>query len=440
MDDKLKKIGIQIPNILLPKNIDLTKWSVVACDQYTSEPEYWEQVKKFVRNDPSTLNIIYPEVYLEEPEEKKKERINKINQTMTNYLENILQEKQGFIYLERTVNDEQGNKKIRKGLMVCIDLEKYDYNKGSKSLVRATEGTVLERLPPRIEVRKDALLELPHIMVLIDDPDNTVIEPLTSLKTEKVYDFDLMMNGGHLEGYRINNEIQEKIIDSLFNLADKENFNKKYNLENEEVLLFAMGDGNHSLATAKAIWEERKKQGASQDDLARYALVELVNIHEGALEFEPIHRVIFNIKKPILEEMKNKFNDNFEYINCSKEEMINKVKTQIGDEQKIGFIQENIFGIITIKNPKHNLVVGTLQKFLDEFIKENAEKIDYVHGQEPTCELGAKIDNCGFFLPVIKKTELFKTVILEGALPRKTFSMGEAEEKRFYLECRKIRR
>ncbi|MCC7570077.1 DUF1015 domain-containing protein [Candidatus Micrarchaeota archaeon] len=431
MDEKLESIGVRIPKILLPKKeIDLKKWSVVACDQYTSEPEYWEKVKDFVGDLPSTFNIIYPEVYLEENENKKQERIENINKNMKNYLENVLEEKQGFVYLERTVNG-----KTRKGLMVCIDLERYDYNKGSQSLIRATEGTVLERLPPRIEVRKDAPLELPHIMVLIDDPERTVIEPLSDKKKEKIYDFELMMGGGDLKGYAVDGE---QIIDALFSLADKGTFTEKYSLEKSvEVLLFAMGDGNHSLATAKAIWEEAKKQGKT-DGLERYALVELVNVHDEALEFEPIHRVVFNIQKPILEEMKEYFGDDFHYEKCSKEHMIQMVEKGSADHL-IGFIESGEFGMIKITNPANNLAVGTLQEFLDKFVKEHAEKIDYVHGSKPTCDLGAKQGNCGFYLPSMKKSDLFKTVILDGALPRKTFSMGEAEEKRFYLECRKIK-
>jgi len=448
-----EKIGMHIPDILLPsKNIDLTKWSVVACDQYTSQPEYWDEVGRIVDNSPSTLHLIFPEVYLEEGNADL--RIEKINSTMEQYLNDNILTSLGacLIYVERqTIHGS-----LRKGLIAAVDLEKYDYNKGAQSLIRATEGTVLERIPPRVRIRQNAPIELPHIMLLIDDPDKTVIEPLTekAFSFEKLYDFDLMMDGGHIKGYRISDEETiAGIVKALEILADKDKFDEKYNAGPDKgVLLFAVGDGNHSLASAKAHWENIKST-LTHDELsghpARYALVEIVNVHDSGLIFEPIHRVVFNVKaEKLLNEAVSYYRSASGVTNASfhiyetKEQMYRELK--IYRERKgihaIPFIAGQSYGILVIVNPSSNLEVGTLQSFLDEFIKKNSNvKIDYIHGDEIVTTLGSQDGNVGFYLPPMNKHDLFKTVILDGALPRKTFSMGEAEEKRFYLECRKIR-
>lgn len=436
MNKNYETIGLQKPTILLPKeNVDLSKWSVVACDQYTSQPEYWEEVYKNIGGVPSTGHIIFPEVYLEK--EDKQERIKNIQNNIKDYIEkDIFNAVDSFIYVERTIKG-----KIRKGLMVALDLEKYDYNKGSQTLIRATEGTVLDRLPPRMEIREGALLESPHIMVLIDDPNKQIIEKISEKKSElkKVYDFELMMNGGHVAGYLVDEKLDEIIISGLEKLSDKNLFQSKYGVgEDKGVLLFAMGDGNHSLATAKAIWEKNKSK-VGMDHPSRWALVELVNVHDEALVFEPIHRVVFGVKENPLEEMKKYFGDNYNYFSCTdKNEMTIKVG-ELNQKQRVGIVYNNQFGYAEIANPSLNLAVGTLQKFLDDFLKNGkAEKIDYVHGLDVVCNLSNKESNVGFYLPGMDKNDLFKTVILDGVLPRKTFSMGEAEEKRFYLECRKI--
>ena len=297
-------------NILLPKDVDMTKWSVVACDQYTSEPEYWKEVESIVGSSPSTLNLILPELYLEE--ENVEERIKKINLTMEDYLkENIFQEYPNtMIYLER----KQSDGKVREGLMGMVDLEDYSYEKGSQTLIRATEKTVIERIPPRLKVRENAPLELPHIMILIDDEKKNIIESLKNKVTAKdiVYDFDLMENGGHIKGYNLSDEVIKGIEKGLEGLMDKDYFEKKYNVKDKGILLFAMGDGNHSLATAKANYENLKKTMSKEEYLnnpARYALVEIVNLHSKALEFEPIHRVIFNTDVNNLIEELNKYYD-----------------------------------------------------------------------------------------------------------------------------------
>jgi uncharacterized protein (DUF1015 family) len=433
-----EEIGIHVPEILLPKDgSDMTKWAVVACDQYTSQPEYWKNAMDLVGDTPSTLNLILPEVYLETPREE--ELVSEVNSNMKKYLEeNILvKQKPGFILVDRKTSKVSS----RKGLVVGLDLEHYDFREGSKTLIRATEGTIVDRLPPRIKVRKDAPIELPHIMVLIDDPDKTIIEPLFDMDLEKTYDFELMMQSGHIKGYRIDNENTiNTIAEKLAQLSDPETFNQKYNVENQAVLLYAMGDGNHSFATAKAIWEELKKSGQSTEEImshpARYALVELVNLHDEGLEFEPIHRVVFNVDtKDMFEKM-----DAF-YSAQGSELSIKKVGSEQETENAhvVSFVTGNETGALIIKNPKLILEVATLQSFLDSYLENNKQaKIDYVHGKEVVSELGSKPGNVGFFLEPMSKHALFKTIILDGALPRKTFSMGEADEKRFYLECRKI--
>jgi len=434
----INDIGIQIPQVYLPKKgTDLTKWAVIACDQFTSQPEYWNEVEKIVGDAPSTLNLTFPEVYLEQA--GKAERISNIQTSMRNYMEEgILEPRDGLIYVERTVAG-----KTRKGIVLCLDLEAYDYNKGSSSLIRATEGTIVDRLPPRMKIREGALLELPHILVLIDDPNRTVIEPLSAATSEleKVYDFDLMLESGHLAGYAVNEDFENQVIEALSGLASPDTFAAKYGIDqNQPVLLFAMGDGNHSLATAKAIWEKMKPQ-VGMDHPARYALVEIENVHDEGLAFEPIHRVLFDLKKDLFAELAKTFGANFSYKPvASAEEMVQAVDSASGANQAIGLVGGGKpFGVIEIANPSSNLPVGTLQAFLDAFLKEGgAEKVDYVHGEDVTVKLGSQPNNAGFYLPGMDKSDLFKTVILDGALPRKTFSMGEAHEKRFYMEARKI--
>lgn len=411
-------------NILLPKNTDMTKWSVVACDQYTSEPEYWNDVEKIVGDAPSTLKLTLPEIYLED--ENVSERIAKINSNMKALLdEDFFNEyKDSMIYLERTQSDG----KIREGLIGVVDLEAYSYEKGAETPIRATEKTVIERIPPRVKIRENAPLELPHIMILIDDDKKQIIENLKNKVSEDdiVYDFDLMKNGGHVKGYLLNEETMDEVDKGLKELADKEVFAKKYDVNNKEVLLFAMGDGNHSLATAKACYEKLKETMSEEEYLnnpARYALVELVNLHSPALEFEAINRVIFNTEpEKLLNSLK-------EYYQINKD----------GNGQKIEVITNDVDEKWYIENPKSNIAVGSIQIFLDEYLKNNEGKIDYIHGEETTKNLAKQSDNVGFIFEAMPKNELFKTVILDGSLPRKTFSMGHSYDKRYYLESRKIK-
>jgi Protein of unknown function (DUF1015) len=431
-------IAIQVPDIYLPRpGVDLNKWAVIACDQFTSQPEYWHKVEETVGKAPSTLKLIFPEVYLDKP--GADERIQHIQQTMLDYLSSgLLIPHAGMVYVERQVGG-----KLRNGLVLALDLEHYDYTKGSHSLIRATEGTIIERLPPRIRIREGARLELPHILVLIDDPERTVIEPVGKSKAslKELYDFELMAGSGYLNGYLVNNpSIASGIITALEQLADPQTFATKYGVGKEQpVLLFAMGDGNHSLATAKAIWEKKKSQ-VGMDHPSRYAMVEIENVHDEGLEFAPIHRVIFGLKQEIFNAMKGYYQSGYSFTPCKDQsEMIGRVHQSAGTPQIIGAISPQGFGVVEIANPSSNLPVGTLQSFLDDFMKGGgAEKIDYIHGEEVVFKLGPLPGNVAFYLPGMDKSELFKTVILDGALPRKTFSMGEAHEKRFYMECREI--
>ncbi|MDR3576257.1 MAG: DUF1015 domain-containing protein [Anaerolineaceae bacterium] len=431
-------IGVQIPQILLPHaGLDLQKWAVIACDQFTSEPEYWENVCQLVGDAPSTYNLVLPEVYLGKPEEAA--RVNSTQHAMQKYVQdNLLVPNDGMILVERSVDG-----KTRRGLMLALDLECYDYNKGSQTLVRATEGTILDRLPPRMKIRQGALLELPHILVLIDDPERTVIEPILSVKDrlEPLYDFELMLGSGHLRGYRVNTaDLEQQVIRALEKLADPQDFARRYDVGADKgVLLFAMGDGNHSLATAKAIWEKIKPQ-VGLNHPARYALVEIENVHDQGLDFEPIHRVLFELKEDFRTALQRFYGNNLQYETCQSEaEMVARVSKQAEHGQSVGVISAEGFGIATIVNPPTNLPVGSLQVFLDNLLKQaGAGKIDYVHGQDVVVRLGSQPGNVGFFLPAMPKHDLFKTVILDGALPRKTFSMGEAREKRFYMEARRI--
>ena len=413
----LKKTNILIPN----ENIDLTKWTVIACDQYTSNQEYWDNVEKIVGDNPSTLRLTLPEIYLEKEDEQ--ERINKINNTMKEYLStNVLKEyKDTMFYIERIL----ANNKVRKGLIGVIDLEEYDFKEGSTSLIRATEKTIIERIPPRVKIRENASLELPHIMLLIDNEEKDIIDDIDSSKLDKIYDFDLMNDSGHIVGYQLPENEINRIFNCLEECLDKELFNKKYQTENKDVLLFAVGDGNHSLATAKTIYEQLKETLSEDEYLnhpSRYALVEIVNLHSESLDFEPIHRVVFNVDvENILKELNS-------YYDLNTTGVGQKFKVITATEEKTYYIS----------NPKSNLSVGSIQVFLDEYLKDKSSKVDYIHEEEAVTKL-IENDNIGFIFDTISKNDLFKTVILEGTLPRKTFSMGISNDKRFYLESRKIK-
>lgn len=388
-------------DILLPKE-NFENWSVIACDQYTSQPDYWEKTAEIVGESPSALNIILPEAYLSNDNSK---RIDLINKNMSSYLDSDVFENHSntIVYIERTLK----NGSFRKGLVGLIDLEDYSYNKDADTLIRATEETVTSRIPPRVEIRKEATLEIPHIMLLIDDAEYSVIEPL-SQKTDdfkKLYDFTLMQNGGSIKGYSVNNTEIDNIQTALSDLKNK----------SSDGLLFAVGDGNHSLATAKECYNS----GFG----SRYALVEVVNIHDSSLEFEPIYRVLFNANpQKVIDDILNSFGG--EYFGEDAQEFT----CYYGDNVRK----------ISLK-PTGKLAVATLQTFLDKYINKNPNiVIDYIHGIDTTVQLSKKENTIGFIFDGMTKSELFVAVSADGSLPRKTFSMGCADDKRFYLEARKI--
>ncbi|WP_283115604.1 DUF1015 domain-containing protein [Intestinimonas timonensis] len=425
MDERFQGLPFGPADILLPQNCDLTRWAVVACDQYTSQPEYWQRVERFVGNAPSALHLILPESSLDGPNVETD--IMDVTNTMSRYLrEGIFRTcPNALIYVERTL--ESG--KVRKGLVGMVDLEEYDYEAGATTSIRCTEGTILSRIPPRVAVRKNASVELPHVMLLTDDPQGTVIEPLTSAKDrmEKCYDFELMEHSGHLRGWLLDEEEKGRVAQALKALADPAAFHDRYGAG--DVLLFAVGDGNHSLATAKACYERQKARLSPEQwaDLpARYALVELVNLHDPTLEFEPIHRVLFGVNAAeLLEDLKNAHPGAYEGV---------------GEEGHVlRYVWEQGAGAITVPHPGTALPVATLQTFLDRWLSIHKGRIDYIHGADVARSLADQPGNLAFLLPAMGKEELFPTVLHDGALPRKTFSMGEAQDKRFYLEGRKIR-
>ncbi len=439
-----EQIGVQVPNILLPqKNVDMRRWAVIACDQYTSDPAYWHRLEQWVGAAPSTLQLIFPEVYLEDGDSEA--RIAAINRAMEDYLADgtLAEQPPGFILVDRQTPVVES----RKGLVLALDLEHYDYNRGAQSLIRATEGTILDRLPPRIEVRKNAPIELPHIMVLIDDPEATVIEPLGRENLETVYDFELSGNGGHLKGYRVDRpELIRQVATALEQLADPEAYREKYAVDGA-VMLYAMGDGNHSFATAKAIWEKLKSSAADpaavMNHPARYALVELVNVHDPGLEFEAIHRVLFNVNCVYLKQRMQDFfagrGTPLSFDVCADLAAAKDIVAEQDNAHAFAVVLGGKYGVCRVENPEYTLAVATLQAFLDHFLEEHSSvRIDYIHGEQAVTDLGGRVGQAGFYLPAISKHDLFRTIVRDGALPRKTFSMGEADEKRYYLESRKI--
>lgn len=391
-------------DILLPKNIK-DNWAVIACDQFTSDMSYWENVKKQVGEDKSTYNLILPEIFLDDNSEK---RIETINKNMEEYLENgVFKEyKDSMIFVSR----KQSDGLVMDGIIGAVNLCDYDYKKGAKSLVRASEQTVIERIPPRVRIRKDAPLEFPHILLLIDDPALSVIEPVAE-KTdefEKLYDLDLMLGGGKVQGYLLPDDVCEEIQKALNSLVENA----------DDKLLFAVGDGNHSLATAKTCAEN------TNNEKAKTAMVEIVNIHSPAINFEPIYRVLFD---------------------CDTDKVIDDFIKDNGGEYDGSDAQ--YFTVITANGerkiglkPTAKLPVGTLQAYLDEYLKAHSEiKIDYIHGKESLKKLCEKENTVGFLFEGMKKDELFEAIRADGSLPRKTFSMGHAEDKRYYIEGRRIK-
>lgn len=401
-------------DVLIPKT-NMEKWSVIACDQFTSQPQYWDKVRNNTEGEVSTINLILPESQIENA---SLEDIKKINDTMYEYLEkNIFEEYvDALIYVERTLLD--GSQRC--GIMGAIDLEEYEYVGEKKAAIRATEETVVERIPIRVAIRENAPIEIPHIILLCDDEEEILIKPFATSKNQfrKLYEFDLMEQGGHIVGWLINEEAKEIFMELLKKYEDR--IRQKYKSIDDKPMYFAVGDGNHSLATAKACYEKEKKQTENNKSLkSRFAMVELENIHSNALCFEPIHRLISNV------DVNNLLSD---------------LEKEVGavDGYKVSWYSNNQSGTISLDKSKHYLAIGVLQDFLDKYMKDKNGTMDYIHGKDAIMELSRKENTVAFILPEIDKRMLFRSIMADGSLPRKTFSIGHAVEKRYYLEARKI--
>ena len=445
----LEEFGVRIPEIMLPKNLDVSTWSVVACDQYTQDKEYWKTVEKICGKNPSTLNLILPEVYLSDSD--KQERLQKIRLTMKDYIQNKIfdEPKKEFIYIERTTSYNR----TRCGLVCAVDLETYEWKPFSKALVRATEATILERIPPRMEIRRGAAVECPHIMLLVNDSGHELVEKtgelVKSKGTKPCYDGNLMHESGSIVGYSVQENDELEHIEKALSKIAAEN-----TCDDGSVFMFAVGDGNHSLATAKAVWDEVKLNNGGkkledgtvtvpagfENHNARFALVEIVNIFDSGLTFEPIHRVLFDIDKNMLiKKIQAKLGGTLSE-SVSKEELAEKVKTSSASFGFV-FMQDGQQKYVLLETPVKELAVSRIQPVIDEFLEEvnaSKDKIDYIHGTDEVFRLGAKENAVSVLLPPVAKDSFFATINSRGPLPRKSFSMGEACEKRFYLECRRL--
>ena len=427
----LSEIALHLPTLLLPKpGVPLSSWAVVACDQHTSSPGYWQETERLVGDNPSTLRLILPEAHLGGGDQQAIHRA--IKQRMADYLvEGILVEQEpGFMLIEREV----GRASPRRGLLVGLDLEAYDYRHEAKTLIRSTEGTDPARLPARVAVRRNAPLEAPHTLVLIDDPNHSVIEPLFATRWEPVYDFALMQGGGRLRGWPVtDSESIHAVAAALASLA-----------QGEPPLLYALGDGNHSFAAARVVWESLKASGAPADHPARWALAELVNVHDAGLEFAPIHRLLDagNAAADVFDALAR----HHQNAGCVRRPVASdaaweRCRRAAAQEpgHHIAYRTATEQGILSIAKPSHTLATATLQAFLDDYTRTHATaNVDYIHGDETLGALASREGRVGFFLPTMDKHQLFETVLRDGATPRKTFSLGEAHEKRYYLECRRL--
>ena len=406
-------------DILMPQVESMKKWAVIACDQFTSQPEYWDEVKEYVKTAPSTLNLILPEVDLGSNQED--EKIRSIQTTMKKYVENHMLKtyENSFVYVERTLQDG----KVRRGIVGAIDLEQYSYTPEYEAKIRSTEKTVMERIPPRMKVRYQAPIELPHVILLCDDWKNELLEQLTKKKEQlkQLYDFNLMQGGGHIKGWLVDGEVKEQFLDQLQRY--EEEMTEKYKDLSKNPMIYAVGDGNHSLATAKACYEKLKKNHQWEhikDHPARYALVELENIHDASQQFEPIHRIITGT-------------DPDELLAALKEECCSK------EGQEIHCYYGKKEEILHLDLHKHQLAVDKIQTFLDEYLKENSGYIDYIHGEDVLKDLAKQEQAVGIALPVMEKDQLFPSVMTDGVLPERHFPWDMCE-KRYYIEGRKIQK
>ncbi|MDR1565890.1 MAG: DUF1015 domain-containing protein [Treponema sp.] len=446
--ERLAALGVGIPEILLPRpGIDLEKWAVIACDQFTQDRAYWEKVKAWAGTSPSTLNLVFPELYLEDPAGKEA-RIQVIRRSMREYLEEGVFDplRRCMVYVERSTPWHP----LRQGLVLALDLERYDWAPRARLLARATEGTVKERLPPRMDIRRDALLETPHILLLMDDEEGAILPGLAEKATTLLYDTPLMMNSGSVKGWALEGKGGWTLLaESLERLAGEAS--SRYGTEDAYPFLFAAGDGNHSLAAAKGIWEEYKQAhrgGNLENHPARWVLVELENLYDPGISFEPIHRAIFGASRDgVLEALSGLPDFSIRPAGADgtrgKEELIRVIKETGTRGNRLGFIapEKGGLSLSLIETSASGIATACLQPLLDEFIRTHTGvSIDYIHGEEEIFRLAASPARpaLGLLLPPIQKKSLFMTTAKTGPLPRKSFSMGLAEEKRFYLECRKL--
>lgn len=421
----MNNTGFSKGDILVPNVECMSAWSVIACDQYTSQPQYWRDVENFVKTKPSTLNMMVPEIRF--ASDDLDQRICSVNRAMRTYLRrHMFYEVHDYIYSRRVLS----NGKVRCGLVGVIDLEQYEFHPGSQTTVRATEGVIQSLIEPRLAIRDLTPLEVSHTMLLIDDRENTVFASLEQEldQMQLLYSFDLMMGSGSISGYLVTPEQSERIDRALTALATPEEMQKKYGITDKGIFVYAVGDGNNSIATAKLHYDNLKRTLSPQklrNHPARYTLSEIVNLHDDSFEFEPINRVLFGVDTAnFLHQLSH-----VHRISYSLQEGQQYFDCVIGDETKR----------IWIADPSSNVVTGTVQNFIDHYIREFSGKVDYVHGENIVRQLAAQTDNVGILFPSIPKESLFETILIDGILPRKTFSMGTAADKRFYLECRKIK-
>ncbi|MCL2209098.1 MAG: DUF1015 domain-containing protein [Treponema sp.] len=430
---KLNSLGVDIPDVLLPQNTDMQKWAVIACDQFTQDPGFWEKIKTTAGGSPSALNLIFPEVYLPDPQPQ--ERIKDIHLTMKRYLdEGVFKETgKGFIYIERNTPWS----KTRRGLVAAVDLERYDWHSDSRPLIRCTEGTVPERLPARMDIRRGAPLELPHVLLLIDDDTDSLLPPLGDIviKEEPLYSTPLMMNSGHVTGWFLN---KQEALSLLTEELDKLCLRSLTRYEGGKPFLFAVGDGNHSLAAAKEIWEEYKKNHGfhgTDNPPCRYALVEIENIYDPAVTFEPIHRLVFDIGFEGIKSLLSQLPD----FSCTNADSVQELSKEIcikSERTRMGVICEGRYALV--ETSASGISTAALQPLLDSAVKNGKPlSVDYIHDEKELLRLTNNHD-AGILLPPVEKSGLFETVGRFGPLPRKSFSMGHSLEKRFYMESRRI--
>jgi uncharacterized protein (DUF1015 family) len=454
VERKLAELGVAIPEVLIPApGINLEKWAVIACDQFTQDKNYWKEAAAFAGEEPSALRVILPEVYLDSPDKNK--TIEKIQGEMAGYLaenSNIFRKpRRACIYVERDLRDGA----TRRGLILAIDLDSYEWRSGNKAVIRATEGTVPSRLPPRMEIRRNAALETPHVMLLLDDADDTLLTQMKRLVQaagksgaagtagvkSSAYDTNLMLGGGHIHGWYLAREEEIKRLAQILGELYQKSADRY-----GSPFLFALGDGNHSLAAAKAVWDEYKAEHAGDAGLEthplRWAMVEVVNLYDKGLIFEPIHRFVAGVT---IKQLLGAFN---ETPGFSAEKLPDKAALeQAVNTQTPGFVT---FGIVSGgefflgKVPGNAVATVYVEPVLDKLRAAGGVTVDYIHGSAETFALSAdanaaKDPRCGILLPPIDKSGLFETVAKNGALPRKSFSMGNARDKRYYLECRALK-